>query len=73
MRTLSRLPHVLLTALLAGGLLATGASPASAVSGTGSGIDREYRALPGASSWLGDPVSAERCGLRDGGCYRQYQ
>ncbi|WP_145010947.1 D-alanyl-D-alanine carboxypeptidase family protein [Kocuria salsicia] len=73
MRTLSRLSHVLLTALLAGGLLAAGASPVSAVSGTGIGIDREYRALPDPGAWLGDPVSAERCGLRDDGCYRQYQ
>ena len=60
---------ILLAALAGTGLLLGGISPAHA----GAGIDNEYRALGGASSWLGKPVAPERCGLRDGGCYRAYQ
>lgn len=39
----------------------------------GAGIDNEYRALGGVNGWLGKPTSNERCGYRDGGCYRQYE
>lgn len=60
---------MLLAALTGLALLTTGLSPAHA----GAGIDNEYRALGGASSWLGEPVAPERCGLRDGGCYRAYR
>lgn len=68
MRTVMRRP-ALLTALLAALLLVGGMVPAHA----GAGIDNEYRALPNPGAWLGKPTSAERCGLRDRGCYRQYQ
>lgn len=69
MNILGRLSTALLTAPLAAGMLLGGASPAAA----GSGIDAEYRSLTDARSWLGEPVSAERCSLRDRGCYRQYE
>lgn len=60
---------VLFAALLALAFSFLGAPPANA----GAGIDSEYRALGGSSGWLGEPTSSERCGLRDRGCYRQYQ
>ena len=36
-------------------------------------IDSAYSHLGGSSSGLGKPVGNETCGLRDGGCYRNYQ
>lgn len=60
---------VFLAALTALFLLIGGLSPAYA----GAGIDNEYRSLGGAGGWLGKPVAPERCGLRDGGCYREYR
>lgn len=60
---------VLFSSLLALLFTMLGTAPASA----GAGIDNEYRALGGSNSWLGKPTSSERCGYRDGGCYRQYE
>lgn len=60
---------VLFSALLALVFSMLGTAPAMA----GAGIDNEYRSLGGASGWLGKATSSERCGLRDAGCYRQYQ
>jgi D-alanyl-D-alanine carboxypeptidase len=36
-------------------------------------IQEKYQSLGGAAGPLGAPVSAETCGLRDGGCYQTYQ
>lgn len=60
---------VLFSALLALVFSMLGTAPAMA----GAGIDNEYRSLGGSNSWLGKATSSERCGYRDGGCYRQYQ
>ena len=36
-------------------------------------IDVAYGRLGGSSGGLGKPTGSETCGLRDGGCYRNYQ
>lgn len=60
---------VLLSAVLlaAGGL--TTAPPAQAATA----IETKYAELGGSGGNLGAPTSAEVCGLRGGGCYRNYQ
>ncbi|SET78427.1 reprolysin-like metallopeptidase [Geodermatophilus poikilotrophus] len=46
---------------------------ATRVSAPASEIERAYRAIGGAAGPLGRPVSAEVCGLRDGGCFRHFE
>ena len=57
------LPLLLAAVALSAVLGASGQSP----------IGAAYSELGGKASGLGRPAGAETCGLRDGGCYRNYQ
>lgn len=51
----------------------SGAPASLAAMENGTAIDRAYDRLGGSDSGIGKPVGEERCGLRDGGCYRNYE
>ncbi|WP_434993750.1 D-alanyl-D-alanine carboxypeptidase family protein [Arthrobacter sp. Ld5] len=67
-RILVHLLTALCCALMAAGSLAT-APPGQALTA----IDARYAQLGGAAGRLGAPAGAEFCGLRNGGCQRNYQ
>ncbi|WP_181034459.1 D-alanyl-D-alanine carboxypeptidase family protein [Arthrobacter sp. 08Y14] len=62
-------------ALILGGAPAAVASPAAQTDAerAETAIDRAYQRLGGTDSGLGRATGAETCGLRDGGCYRNYE
>lgn len=59
---------VCVLALILGGAPAAVAAPA-----TETAIEREYQRLGGADGGLGKPTGPETCGLREDGCYRNYE
>ena len=63
----------LLALAVAGAPAAVAATGVKTASGQVTAIDRAYTQLGGADSGIGKPVGAETCGLRDGGCYRNYE
>ena len=67
-RTVAYLLAVLVSVLLLAGSVIT-APPSHAVTA----IDAKYAQLGGAAGRLGAPTSPETCGLRAGGCYRNYE
>ena len=54
--------------------LILGVAPAAvAAPATETAIEREYQRLGGADGGLGKPTGPETCGLREDGCYRNYE
>lgn len=69
-RSIWRVLVLLVVALLTSSTLAA-TSQTSASAATA--IDAKHAAEGGSSGWMGPPVTAERCGLAQGGCVRGYR